>query len=191
MNYQEYPNDGQNPYMAQDSPDSRGPLHLNSSRPEDSLAQNIVFQYERTAKICFETARIDQGLESFEKGIEELAVGLENGTDNPIFIDFVDRTVNYLNQLALQALQIDNLRNAFKILEKCSEWTHPERYGLFPALRSLTYNHLGCCFRRQGRIDKAQYHLEKALTFLQALERADISGMTHVNLCAVFSQMGE
>lgn len=191
MNYQEYELEDQNPYIEEDPNEDERQSNGSNVRQDEELVQTILVQYERTAKQCFESGRIDQGLDSFEKAIEQLATSVENGLDSPVFHAFFEKTISYLNQLALHSLQIDHLKEAFKILDKCSQWTHPERFGIFPALRSLTFNHLGCCYRRQGKVEKAQYHLEKALSFLQALDRVDISGMTHVNLCAIFSQKGE
>jgi hypothetical protein len=103
----------------------------------------------------------------------------------------MENTIQFLNEVALRLLQTDKVKESFRILEKCAGWTHPEKYGLYPALRALTFNHLGCYFRRVGKLDKALYHLDKALNFIAGLERVDISGITHINLCACLSQAGK
>jgi tetratricopeptide (TPR) repeat protein len=85
----------------------------------------------------------------------------------------------------------DKIKDAMKVLEKCQQWTHPEKFGVYPGLRNLTFNHLGCCYRRLGKLDKALFYLERALQFINGLNKVETSGITHVNLCAVLSQMGE
>ena len=153
--------------------------------------QNLIDKYESHARRKIENGDIDKGIQYYEAALEKLVAIEENGAKSPIFQNFIESTVTYLNHFALTLLQSDKLRDAFQLLEICSKWSESERYGVYPALISLTYNHFGCCYRRMGKLDQALYFLEMAANYLKNLTRVDISGMTYINLCATLSQSGE
>lgn len=153
--------------------------------------QNMIDKYETHAKKKIESGDIEKGIIYYEAALEKLASIEENGVKSPVFINFIESTVTYLNHFALSLLQMDKLRDAFQLLEVCSKWSESEKYGVFPALISLTYNHFGCCYRRMGKLDQALYFLEMAANYLRNLNKVDISGMTYINLCATLSQQGE
>lgn len=141
------------------------------------------------AKYHLDAGNYTQALSTFDKCIEYLINNLEESSKFATLQDFISGVVGYLNEEALRLLKEDKALESLRILEKCKDFTHPEKYGAFPKLRSLTFNHMGCCYRRLGNLEKALFHLEKALQFVQGEERIDVSGITHINLCAVLSQM--
>ena len=56
--------------------------------------------------------------------------------------------------------------------------------------RAVTYNNLACYYRRQGKLHNALVYLQKAVKIEQNLEDVANRADTHLNLCAVLSQIG-
>jgi tetratricopeptide (TPR) repeat protein len=54
----------------------------------------------------------------------------------------------------------------------------------------VTFNNFACFTRQQGRLHAALSYLQKALAIEQKLKHVDNPADTHLNLCAVLSQMG-
>lgn len=162
---------------------------FNSSLPE---VHNSYFSklYE-LARFHFDSANYFQGLFNIDKCIEHLLTNLEDGNQSPVLQDFISKIVSDLNELALNLLKTDKPHECLRILEKCKEYTTPDKYGNFSRLRSLTYNHIGCCYRRLGNLEKALYYLQKVLILVEPADRIEILGITHINLCAVLSQMNK
>ncbi len=59
-----------------------------------------------------------------------------------------------------------------------------------PAGRAVTYNNFACFTRQQGRLHASLSYLQKALAIEQKLKHVDNPADTHLNLCAVLSQLG-
>lgn len=150
---------------------------------------NFFSRLHELARYHLGSGNYTQGLANLDKCLDYIVTTLEGSNKMQLIKDYVLETVKYLNEEALKLLKNDKPLEALRILEKCKELTHPDKYGFFPKQRSLTFNHVGCCYRRLGNLEKALYHLEKALQFVQGDDRIDVSGITHINLCAVLSQM--
>lgn len=59
-----------------------------------------------------------------------------------------------------------------------------------PSGRAVTYNNFACYFRKQGKLHSALKYLQKALRLEESIEDGDNPADTHLNLCAVLSQLG-
>ncbi len=59
-----------------------------------------------------------------------------------------------------------------------------------PAGRAVTYNNYACFARQQGKLQTALQYLTKALAIEQRLVHVDNPADTHLNMCAVLSQLG-
>ncbi len=59
-----------------------------------------------------------------------------------------------------------------------------------PPGRAVTFNNLACYYRRQGKLHASLQYLQKALKIEGRLERVDNPADTHLNACAVLSQLG-
>jgi tetratricopeptide (TPR) repeat protein len=59
-----------------------------------------------------------------------------------------------------------------------------------PAGRAATYNNLACYYRRQGKLHPAFTYLQKALKIESKLTNVQNPADTHINTCAVLSQLG-
>ena len=162
----------------------------NSPLPTQSDSQNDFFlKLHELARLHIDSGNYTHGLSNIEKCVEYLNTNLPEASRPSALHNFISETVTYLNEVALDILKTDKPLESLRILEKCRELTHPNKYGSFAKLRGLTYNHIGCCFRRLENLDKALFYLEKALQLVQGVDKMDVSGITHINLCAVHSQL--
>jgi len=59
-----------------------------------------------------------------------------------------------------------------------------------PAGKAVTFNNFACFSRQQGRLHASLAYLQKALGIEQRLAQVDTPADTHLNLCAVLSQLG-
>lgn len=61
-----------------------------------------------------------------------------------------------------------------------------------PPGRAVTYNNLACYYRRQGKLHAALSYLQKSLKIEARLSREEVENPadTHLNMCAVLSQLG-
>jgi len=189
--YAEYENDFDDEYIEEDPNEDDFPSAHANRRMKNDENESAFFEMEQNARNLIEEGKYRTGMETFEKCIEVLLNSSPDGPQSFAFQEFIERTIRFLNDIALKLLQEDKVQPSMALLEKCQAWTHPEKYGVYPALRSLTFNHIGCCYRRLGKLDKALFYLEKALQFISGMEKVETSGITHINLCAVLSQLGE
>ncbi len=55
----------------------------------------------------------------------------------------------------------------------------------------MTFNNMACYYRRIGKMRTALNFLQKALTIEARLQRPEIQADTHLNICAVLSQLNK
>ena len=73
-----------------------------------------------------------------------------------------------------------------ELLKKAEILTERDELG-----RAVTYNNLACYYRRQGKLRAALQYLQKALKIEAKLgSRVENPADTHLNACAVLSQLG-
>jgi tetratricopeptide (TPR) repeat protein len=72
-----------------------------------------------------------------------------------------------------------------ELLKKAEILTERDAAG-----RAVTYNNLACYYRRVGRLHAALKFLKKALSIEARLEKVTNPADTHLNVCAVLSQLG-
>ena len=114
-----------------------------------------------------------------------------NGLQSADFIRCFTELIEKLNATAMQLVQQRNFESALEILGWCEHMTADRRCGEFPVLRNLTFNNLGCYFRRLGDLPQALSYLNHAITDLEATSSMQESAKTYLNLCAVYSQLGK
>lgn len=134
---------------------------------------------------------IEAALEKFYACIEQYFQAIGQDPTNPDFAEYFVQTLKYLNENALHMLKEDKIGISLRILEMCNEISSGKRYGSFPNVQSLTYNHMACCYRRMGKLETALKYLEKALPYQTGTHDHVNAGITHINLCAIYSQMGK
>ena len=55
----------------------------------------------------------------------------------------------------------------------------------------MTFNNMACYYRRIGKMRIALNFLQRALTIESRLQRPEIQADTHLNICAVLSQLNK
>ncbi|KAF0696000.1 Aste57867_13213 [Aphanomyces stellatus] len=89
------------------------------------------------------------------------------------------------NLLAMTYLQQENFPITLELLKKAEILTETH-----PAARAVTLNNFACYYRRQGNLHKALTHLTEALAIEAKLAVVPNRADTHLNMCAVLSQLG-
>ncbi|RLN86310.1 hypothetical protein BBJ28_00010349 [Nothophytophthora sp. Chile5] len=91
------------------------------------------------------------------------------------------------NLLAMSFLQQDNYAVTIDLLKKAEVLTQRHH----PAERATTLNNLACYYRRLGKPHAAMTSLKRALELEKRLENLRNAADTHLNMCAVLSQLGK
>lgn len=89
------------------------------------------------------------------------------------------------NLLAMTYLQQEDFSMVLELLKKAEILTERD-----PAGRAVTYNNLACYYRRQGLLKPSLHNLQKALNIEAKLPNVQNPADTHINACAVLSQLG-
>lgn len=89
------------------------------------------------------------------------------------------------NLLAMTYLQQEDFNMVLELLKKAEILTERD-----PAGRAATCNNLACYYRRQGKLHGALQYLQKALKIESKLAHVQNPADTHINACAVLSQLG-
>jgi len=89
------------------------------------------------------------------------------------------------NLLAMTYLQQEDFNMVLELLKKAEILTERDAAG-----RAATYNNLACYYRRQGKLHAALQYLQKALKIESKLSKVQNPADTHINACAVLSQLG-
>merc|ERR1719343_1056231 len=100
------------------------------------------------------------------------------------------------NTLGMKHLKEGNTESSCKFFEKAEALTDPANLHMSPesrlVLRAVTYNNMGCFYKSMSKLHTALQYLRKA----QSLEersngKCQNPAGTHLNLCALLSQMGK
>lgn len=89
------------------------------------------------------------------------------------------------NLLAMTYLQQEDFNMVLELLKKAEILTERDLPG-----KAATYNNLACYYRRQGKLHAALQYLQKALKIESKLSNVQNAADTHINACAVLSQLG-
>eukprot|EP00605_Chrysophyceae_sp_TOSAG23-4_P001337 GSChrysophyteH1.ASY1.ANO1.1454.1 assembled CDS len=89
------------------------------------------------------------------------------------------------NLLGMTYLQQEDFNMVLELLKKAEILTERDPPG-----RAATYNNLACYYRRQGKLHAALQYLQKALKIESRLATVQNPADTHINACAVLSQLG-
>lgn len=100
------------------------------------------------------------------------------------------------NKTAMDYLREDDYREALTLLRKAEALLNSleegEDAGKRLKLMAITYNNFGCFYKRRKQPNVALYYLKKALEIesSQGEDRVNVAG-THLNICAIYSQLGK
>nr|CCA21229.1 conserved hypothetical protein [Albugo laibachii Nc14] len=96
-------------------------------------------------------------------------------------------TSEMYNLLAMGHLQQSNFPPALELLRKAELLTERDKKG-----RAVTLNNLACYYRRNGNLTQASRYLSEALRLEdQMIDQESSRADTHLNMCAVLSEMGK
>ena len=118
--------------------------------------------------------------------MEEIVSTKKNmyGIDHPEFDRASEKLCEYLNLAAMVELQKEKFDETIDHLRKAELVA---RNSL--ALKSTTYNNMACYYRRTGKVRTALSYLMQALDLELKIEQPKTLADTHINLCAVLSQL--
>ena len=106
------------------------------------------------------------------------------GTDHIEFEKATEKLCEYLNLSAMIHLQKENFEVSIDCLRKAELVCQNSLQ-----FKSTTYNNLACYYRRIGKLRTALSYLIQALELELKLEHPATLADTHLNLCAVLSQL--
>lgn len=100
------------------------------------------------------------------------------------------------NTLGMKHLKDNHTEQSCKFFEKAEALTDPANLHMNPesrlVLRAVTYNNMGCFYKSFGKLHTALQYLKKAQRIEEkAGSRCQNPAGTHLNLCALLSQMGK
>lgn len=103
-----------------------------------------------------------------------------------------DRSSDILshNRTAMEALKAGDFSSAFVLLKEAEAWLHPSLQSLWK-LQAITFNNLGCFFKKARDHANAMAYLQQALRIEldHPEDYTNVAG-TYLNLCAVCSMVG-
>jgi len=106
-----------------------------------------------------------------------------------------ERLVVGYNTLGMKYLKEGNTEESCKFFEKAEALTDPANLHMTPesrlVLRAVTYNNMGCFYKSMSKLHTALQYLRKAQAIEERSQRCQNPAGTHLNLCALLSQMGK
>ena len=108
-------------------------------------------------------------------------------------LDLLERLGRLYNSIAMQYLQQGEHSHALDLLQSAESLISEGAQGnaSFDSLKGLTYNNLGCYFRREGMPMEALKWLRQAHDIEQRVGEDSSRSSTFLNLCAVYSLLGK
>mmetsp|Transcript_19527 Transcript_19527/g.39423 ORF Transcript_19527/g.39423 Transcript_19527/m.39423 type:complete len:290 (+) Transcript_19527:65-934(+) len=100
------------------------------------------------------------------------------------------------NTLGMKFLKDGNTVESCKFFEKAEALTDPANLHMTRearrVLRAVTYNNMGCFYKSMGKLHTALQYLKRAQAIEEQLQgHCQNPAGTHLNLCALLSQMGK
>ncbi|KAH9185443.1 hypothetical protein AeNC1_012580, partial [Aphanomyces euteiches] len=101
----------------------------------------------------------------------------------------LQEVVMLYNQHAMMLLGHDHV-TALDVLKKALRLANSDKFTNTESLQILTYNNLGCCYRRLNKVKHALKYLHAAADIGAVTTHIKNLSITFLNLCAIESQMG-
>ena len=157
---------------------------LSSSSSSDPVnPQQVLNQLNEAAAQLQKEGRFLEALECLERGLV-LRQRLF-GPQSDMVWSACKAAGELCNLLAMTYLQKEDYGMVSELLKKAEILTEKDLPG-----RAVTYNNFACYCRQQGRLHASLTYLQKALAIEKRLKKVDNPADTHLNLCAVLSQLG-
>ena len=107
------------------------------------------------------------------------------GSDSDEVWEACKTTGELCNFLAMAKLQEGETKIVEQLLKKAEILHQNDEVG-----QAVTFNNLACFYRTQGKTKAALMYLKKTLRIESTLDTVDNPGDTHLNMCAVLSELG-
>lgn len=156
-----------------------------------SSGSDYLMRTERLRKISRLSSERDcNRLHNLEESLQSLLVN--GGQSSKQYLDTLERLGRLYNSIAMQCLQQGEHNVALDLLHSAESLISEGASGnnSFDTLRGLTYNNLGCYFRREGMPMEALKWLRQAHDIEQRAGEDSSRSSTFLNLCAVYSLLG-
>ena len=150
---------------------------------EDNAELLALYRIDETSTKLQQEGKYLEALECMERGLVLRQHFF--GTESDHVWDACKTIGEMCNLLAMTYLQQEDFPMVLELLKKAEILTERDQKG-----RAVTYNNLACYYRRQGKLHNSLTYLQKALKIEQGLEDVANRADTHLNLCAVLSQVG-
>ncbi|CAK4240007.1 unnamed protein product [Aphanomyces euteiches] len=111
------------------------------------------------------------------------------GRNHPDVQRMLQEVVMLYNQHAMMLLGHDHV-TALDVLKKALRLANSDKFTNTESLQILTYNNLGCCYRRLNKVKHALKYLHAAADIGAVTTHIKNLSITFLNLCAIESQMG-
>lgn len=108
------------------------------------------------------------------------------GTNSRQFTRSCKQLCEICNILAVYYLKKEDINSALDLLKKSEELCENNELG-----QAMTFNNMACYYRRIGKMRTALNFLQRALTIESRLQRPETQADTHLNICAVLSQLNK
>ena len=130
-------------------------------------------------------------LQQLEEALQ--AAVLDGGRVSRAYLDVLERLGRHYNTVAMQYLQQGEHSHALDLLQSAESLISEGAAGdsSFDTIRGLTYNNLGCYFRREGMPMEALKWLRQAHDIEKRVGEDSSRSSTFLNLCAVYSLLGK
>ena len=143
--------------------------------------------YEVLSRSMQEQGRLDQALRAIEKAIALRRRALGTSEDETL-LQYLERSADLCNTIAMSSLQNDEFVECLKLLKKAEGLCLNARNK---PLLAITLNNIACYYRRRGQPKVALSHLHRALEIEARCKAPHKPADTHLNVCAVSSQLGQ
>lgn len=112
------------------------------------------------------------------------------GVDNSVVQRALNEVVLSYNSVAMQYLAQAQFDQCLAMLRKAEAITAPGNFKKCQSLQILTFNNIGCCYRKLGKLKSALKYLKEAAQIGSSCAHVKNLSITHLNLCAIHSQLG-
>ncbi|GMG16484.1 unnamed protein product [Phytophthora fragariaefolia] len=112
------------------------------------------------------------------------------GVDNSVVHKALNEVMLSYNSVAMQYLAQGQFDQCLAMLRKAEAITAPGNFKRCQALQILTFNNIGCCYRKLGKLKSALKYLKEAAQIGSGTAHVKNLSITHLNLCAIQSQLG-
>ena len=99
----------------------------------------------------------------------------------------IESIVRTCNKQAMESLCSNNYSECYRLLKKAEEIIRSPSYPTNSKLSAVTWNNLGCYYKRINSFELALNYLKKALNDDTDSDNVTLAG-THLNILAVLSQ---